>query len=140
MRKASPLIIATAVGAAVLMGAPVSAGPTCFSSQATYVGDGSSETIIGGPGVDVIVAKGGDDTIKGRGGTDKICGGRGDDDAAGGGDNDFVKGNGGRDEIKGGPKRDYLLGNAGMDEIDGNGVGEARTIYGGVFMLSGEGG
>jgi len=82
-------------------------------------GAGSGETIVGGPGSDVLEGGPLRDTIKGGAGDDILRGGAGDD---------ILSGGGGRDMISGGQGDDILRGGRGDDTING-GQGLDRAVY-----------
>jgi Ca2+-binding RTX toxin-like protein len=80
---------------------------------------GSSSTIMGRTGHDLIEAFDGDDTIEGGYGNDTIYAGEGNDIVHAGYDNDTVYGGTGVDTLYGGHGDDVLYGNEGNDSLDG---------------------
>jgi len=84
-------------------------------------GDGSSQTLTGYVGDDVINAMGGNDTVYGQAGNDTIDGGAG---------SDFLYGGAGNDTLRGGADNDNLYGDAGNNTLDG-GAGY-DTLTGGL--------
>jgi Ca2+-binding RTX toxin-like protein len=80
-----------------------------------------TNTILGGPGNDVLVGTTGSDLIEGGDGDDLIIGGGGADRLLGQDGNDLIFGGGGNDEIHGGDKVDILVGNNGDDCLFGGG-------------------
>lgn len=99
----------------------VPGGPNCQGSTATIVGTPGDDVIEGTSGNDVIVGLGGNDVIHGRGGNDIICGNGGADDIRGGSGVDIIYGGKGRDTIRGGSSADIIFGNSGRDRLFGNG-------------------
>jgi Ca2+-binding RTX toxin-like protein len=95
-----------------------------------FVGDDTSEVIIGTPGDDTIDGAGGDDFIIARGGVDSVNGGEGDDTVKGGDGDDIVNGGNGSDGLFGGPDEDILNGEAGADFLEGGLGGD--TMFGGT--------
>jgi len=85
------------------------------------IGTGSTDSIRGFDGDDMLMAKAGDDVA---------FGGRGDDEIRGGAGGDEVRGGRGADDLDGGADADMLVGSIGNDSIDG-GDG-ADTITGGL--------
>jgi Ca2+-binding RTX toxin-like protein len=115
MQRPSIALVLPSVLTLVVSGfhASVLAGTTC-----TIDGSAGGEVIIGTSGRDVICARGGADWIDPRGGNDLVLAGPG---------NDFVRGSGGADVVKGGVGQDYLVGGAGPDKLRG-GDGSDRCL------------
>ena len=84
-------------------------GPKCFGSTATIVGTEGDDVLKGTPEGDVIVALEGNDTVQGLGGGDALCGGDGDDTVVGGPGHDGIAVGRGADEGHGGPGMDLLV-------------------------------
>ncbi len=80
--------------------------PPPLGSTCTILGSNGPDVIRGTPGNDVICGRGGNDVIDGRGGHDLLVGGKG---------RDRVHGGSGNDLLVGGPGADRLLGGAGAD-------------------------
>ena len=93
-------------GADLIRGSGATTLDTC-----TFDGGVQNDTIIGGPGDEIIYGGIGADTLEGRGGDDTIYGGEGDDK---------VKGGFGADYISGGDDKDQLCGDGGIDEVYGD--------------------
>lgn len=81
----------------------------------------ATNTLLGGPGDDVLIGTNGSDRLEGGPGIDLLVGGGGADLLFGDDGNDLIFGGGGDDEIHGGTKVDILVGNAGNDCIFGGG-------------------
>ena len=96
-------------------------GVSCGGREATIVGTGAAETLLGTDKRDVIKARGGNDLIRGLGIGDVVCAGGGDDTVRGGGGNDRLRGGAGRDLVKGGGGADALDGGTGRDRCRGGG-------------------
>ena len=93
--------------------------PKCAGKDFTITG--TSTTITGTDGDDVIIGTPGNDIIDGRGGNDIICGVEG---------NDRLVGGDGNDTLIGGVGDDYLFGGAGADDLHGNeGIDAAKVSY-----------
>ncbi|KAA0677178.1 Ig-like domain-containing protein, partial [Roseomonas genomospecies 6] len=101
-------------------------------------GDASSQSMILGPGDDLLSGGGGNDTVAstlgndtlyGDAGDDLMNGGDGDDLMDGGTDNDTMGGGAGRDTMGGGAGNDVLIGEDGDDALFG-GTGN-DTLFGG---------
>jgi len=100
------------------------------SLYTTATGDvGTTNTLFGGDGDDMIYGAGGVDTLSGDAGNDTISGGEADDQINGGdgqdnlnGDagNDTVYGDGDNDIVNGGIGDDTLYGGDGNDQISGD--------------------
>lgn len=101
---------------------------------------GSSDTLTGSTGDDVIGAGAGDDTVFGSGGDDNINAGLGNDMVSGGVGNDTVRGKAGDDMITGDAGDDNLNGNVGNDTVDG-GIGNDDVMggFGDDLLIGGEG-
>ncbi len=67
----------------------------------TYIGDNTSEIIIGSKGGDKILGNGGNDDLYGKEGSDNLSGGTGNDYLAGGDGNDNLQGGAGINEYWG---------------------------------------
>jgi Tol biopolymer transport system component len=91
----------------------------CGNGVATIVGTGVSETLLGGPGPDIISGQGGKDKIKGLGGKDTICGDAGNDNLNGGAGKDQLIGGKGKDKTIGGKGKDRCVGGKGADKAKG---------------------
>jgi Ca2+-binding RTX toxin-like protein len=110
--------------------------PQCAGVDATIVG--TSTTIDGTSGNDVIYGTPGNDVINGGTGDDIICGGGGKDVIKAGDGNDHVVGSSAAEWIEGGPGNDTLEGNAGIDYLFGDdgtdtlkgGAGQDRLLGG----------
>jgi len=103
--------------------------PTCSGSTPTITGTSGDDVLVGTPGDDVIVGRGGDDTIDGRGGNDIIIGGAGDDTIRGGNGDDLICGNKGVDTLSGNGGADRISGSSGADIISGGGGDD--VLFGG---------
>ncbi|WP_448208343.1 Ig-like domain-containing protein [Azospirillum sp. sgz302134] len=121
---------AAVIGAATLTGGE--------GNQVVY-GDASSQSMILGPGDDLLSGGGGNDTVAstlgndtlyGDGGDDLMNGGDGDDLMDGGTDNDTMGGGAGRDTMGGGAGNDILIGEDGDDALFG-GTG-TDSLFGGT--------
>jgi len=77
------------------------------------------DTIVAGPGNDVVFGQRGDDLIQGNAGSDYVDGGSGDDQLDGGDDDDVLLGGAGVDLLFGRLGSDSLRGGAGMDVLFG---------------------
>jgi parallel beta-helix repeat protein len=119
----------------------------CGDLQATIVGSGADDVLIGTPGPDIIAGGSGDDVIKGLGGDDIICGGDGNDLLIGGMGADLIlgqdgrdrlEGNGGADDLRGGDGRDRLIGGPGPDQLAGNAAADTLVGNGGNDKLIGQ--
>jgi Ca2+-binding RTX toxin-like protein len=91
------------------------------------VGDGSSETLAGGDGDDVLIGQHGSDTLLGDAGSDFLLGGDGPDNLRGWIGADRIRGDNGNDLLAGGPDGDMLKGGFGHDRLRGKG-GTDRLI------------
>lgn len=118
------------------------------AAPATIRGGGGRDTIVGGPGNDLIETFGGadqisagagndtvdtgsgGDSVDGGPGNDSLLGGDGADSLAGGDDNDTLVGRAGNDVLMGGPGADRLFGEAGNDAIMGGGGND--RLFGGA--------
>jgi Ca2+-binding RTX toxin-like protein len=80
---------------------------------------GTSCTIEGTAGGELLVGTDGADVICARGGPDWIDPGRGNDLVLAGSGDDFVHGSAGADTIRGGGGRDHLVGGNGPDVVVG---------------------
>lgn len=69
------------------------------TTDINFVGDGTNETIDGGPGNDTLDGQGGNDTINGFAGDDTLLGGPGDDILNGGEGADDLQGGGGTNTV-----------------------------------------
>ena len=112
---------------------------TVFSYYDNTFATGSTQSITGSAGNDVIeanngksatiVAGAGNDTLTGGTAADSILGGTGNDNITGGGGNDVLKGEAGEDTITGGTGADSIDGGADNDSLVGAGGND--TINGG---------
>ena len=102
-------------------------GVTCGGREATIVGTGAAETLMGTDQRDVIKARGGNDVIRGLRVGDVVCAGGGDDIVRGGGGNDRLRGGAGRDLVKGGGGADALDGGSGRDKCRGGGGPDTKV-------------
>jgi Tol biopolymer transport system component len=91
----------------------------CHGRVATIVGTDASESLLGGPGIDIIAAIGGADVISGVDGDDVICGDA-KDTLNGGNGKDLLDGGPGKDKLNGGPGKDKLIGGKGNDKLNGS--------------------
>ena len=124
------LLLSVATAAALLATAP-----TAFAAyiQGTY----RSETLVGTPEPDVILARGGDDTVAGRGSPDVLFGQRGNDRVHGGWGSDVASGGPGNDQVAGATGSDVVSGNRGDDSVAGD-AGDDRVFAGwGTDAISG---
>jgi len=80
-------------------------------------GDGSSEVMRGGYGVDEFNGSGGDDFLRGYDGMDILVGGTGHDSVYGDAGNDRLEGKSGHDRLYGGTGDDKLVGGDGDDYL-----------------------
>jgi len=92
---------------------------SCGGSTVTIVGNGGNNVLTGTTGLDVIAGLGGNDTLSGLGGNDRICGGNGSDTISGGDGADRLLGQGGNDTLSGDAGNDRLIGGNGDDPMDG---------------------
>jgi len=104
--------------------------PTCQGSTITLAGTSGNDVLTGTEAADVILAGDGDDKISALGGNDTICAGGGNDRANGGGGKDVILGEDGNDNLKGAGGNDRLLGGPGNDTMNG-GPGKKDTCKGG---------
>ncbi|MDQ2103605.1 Ig-like domain-containing protein [Azospirillum isscasi] len=120
--------------AAVIGSATLTGGE---GNQVVY-GDASSQSIILGPGNDLLSGGGGNDTVAstlgndtlyGDAGDDLMNGGEGDDLMDGGADNDTMGGGAGRDTMGGGTGNDVLIGEGGDDALFGGSGND--SVFGG---------
>jgi len=81
---------------------------------------GSSATLTGSDGPDLIIAGDFGDTIFGQGGNDCLIGGSNDDSIYGSAGGDQIFGLGGNDLLNGNGRGDIIYGGAGNDTINGN--------------------
>ena len=118
---------AAAVFSALALVARTHAAPVASQPACTIRGTAHADTLVGGPGNDVICGFGGDDTIIGAGGNDVIYGGPG---------NDWIEPDLGRDRVYGGDgndsvfafdgQADFVDGGRGVDTVHGDGLD--RTV------------
>jgi acid phosphatase type 7 len=98
----SILIAAAYLLTATLQGAPgisaKGAAPSCFGSSPTIVGTSGPDVIRGTARADVIVGLAGNDVLSGLAGDDLLCGGRGNDTLRGAKGVDSLAGGTGEDE------------------------------------------
>jgi Ca2+-binding RTX toxin-like protein len=107
-------------------------------------GDGTANTLDGGPGDDRVEAIGtapeslnggpGNDFVTGGAGPDIAAGGDGDDDVSGGDGADTVLGDAGNDSVEGNPGQDTADGGPGRDSVNDTfhgGCGGPDTLIGG---------
>jgi uncharacterized repeat protein (TIGR01451 family) len=111
---------------AVIAASEPGTGVTCGGREATIVGTGAAETLLGTAQRDVIQARGGNDMIRGLEVGDVVCAGGGDDTVRGGGGNDRLRGGAGRDLVKGGGGADALDGGTGRDRCRGGGGADTK--------------
>ncbi|HZB03121.1 MAG TPA: hypothetical protein VE737_02225 [Actinomycetota bacterium] len=95
--------------------------PFAFQNRAQVIGTEGPDTLVGGPGAEVICGLGGADRITAGAGRDFVVGGAGRDRMTGGGDRDRMFGTAGIDRISGGGGDDGLHGSKGDDVLMGNG-------------------
>jgi Ca2+-binding RTX toxin-like protein len=95
--------------------------PLCLGQQATIMGGGEGEVLVGTADADVILGRGGGDQIRARAGNDVVCGGEGKDLIEGRAGQDRLRGDEGADAIEGGPGQDDLRGKDGPDAVAGGG-------------------
>ena len=102
-------VLALGFGPGVVQAQPAAAVVWfCNGLAATIVGTDLPETIYGGAGADVIVARGGDDIVYGGDGADTICLGDGNDSGYGENGNDVIFGGDGDDHAYGGDGNDVM--------------------------------
>ncbi len=82
-------------------------------------GGAGTDTLYGGPGIDLFHGDGGNDTLYGGAGDDQLLGGAGVDHVWGGTGNDGLVGNENTDYLHGQSGADYLVGTAGNDFLYG---------------------
>ncbi len=90
-------------------------------TTASLTGDAGNDLIYGGANNETIRGEAGNDSLVGGDGNDTIDGGVGDDILVGEGGNDSFLGGEGNDTIGGGTGKDTLLGGAGNDTLIGEG-------------------
>lgn len=100
-------------GSDVLIGDQLDSVPFAPSNGA------NNDTLLGGPGDDMLAGLGGNDTLEGGPGADQLIGMGGVDTIAGGPGDDTAFGGPLNDVIAGGPDNDTLFGNFGSDAITG---------------------
>lgn len=110
-------LAAATLGTALVQGPLANAGvrqtPTCQGEPATLFfpsAPGSTTSVAGSSGDDVIVTGSGQDRVEGNGGRDVIC-------TRGG--PDTIRGGRGDDRVRGGRGADRLFGNRGLDRVNG---------------------
>jgi acid phosphatase type 7 len=97
-RRGWGAILACMLIAAACGGGPAAAAPPkCFGSTPTIVGTSGDEVLRGTTGRDVIVGLGGDDVLRGLQGNDLVCGGMGADTLWGARGDDSLDGGAGDD-------------------------------------------
>ena len=110
-----------------------------FGSTSTVYGTDGSEVMVGTANSDDIDAGNGDDTVYGHAGDDRIVAGAGVDSVSGdegadrlfgGGDTDYLSGGEGDDLISGEDGSDVVVGDAGNDTLSGGDGND--TLNGGV--------
>lgn len=101
--------------------APLLRDDLSFMSSGSGCPVTASNTILGGPGNDVLIGSTGSDEIHGNDGIDLIIGAGGADLLYGDDGTDIIFGGGGADEIHGGAGIDILVGNGGDDCLFGGG-------------------
>jgi Ca2+-binding RTX toxin-like protein len=95
--------------------APPAAPGTCKGTTTTLLGTQGADVLTGTPNRDVIAALGGNDKVFGLAGNDLICGNKGNDKLVGGKGKDKLFGQKGNDKLKGGGGNDICKGGAGKD-------------------------
>ncbi|MCB9854569.1 MAG: PEP-CTERM sorting domain-containing protein [Phycisphaerales bacterium] len=80
-----------------------------------------TNTILGGPGNDILIGTTGSDRLEGGDDADLLVGAGGADQLFGDDGNDLLFGGGGNDELHGGAKVDVIIGNKGDDCLFGGG-------------------
>ena len=85
----------------------------------TLTGSDGADTILGGPGLDVISGNNGNDTLMGGDDADMISGGNGNDVIDGNAGNDTAFGESGDDFVSGSFGNDMLTGDDGNDTLNG---------------------
>ncbi|WP_245924674.1 calcium-binding protein [Aliiroseovarius pelagivivens] len=94
-----------------------------------YLGNSTSEYLVGTEKADKIGGSGGGDVIYGLGGADILLGNSGNDALYGGYGADKLYGHGGEDALLGGVGEDFLSGGAGDDDLIGG--DDNDVLYGG---------
>lgn len=89
-------------------------------SSCTIIGTAGDDVLIGTSGDDVICGLDGNDVIRGLQGADLLIGGGGDDQIFGGQGNDTLRGQGGADRLVAKAGADRLQGGGGDDRLNGN--------------------
>lgn len=92
---------------------------TPLPAAKTLIGTDAGDTLVGGPGDQIIHGNGGNDTLRGGPGNDRILGGRGDDYLRDGVGDDTLDGGNGNDNLDSGAGNDLLKGEAGDDTLFG---------------------
>jgi len=119
------LMVAGLLAAALGLGLFVAGAPggsskkSCLGTTPTIVGTQGADVINGTPGADVIAARAGNDQVWGHGGGDLICGGSGKDTLQGGDGTDMLAGEQGADLVDGGVLGCCGPGNTGDDVVQG---------------------
>jgi VCBS repeat-containing protein len=94
----------------------VSDGQDSGTARVTVtVGGSGKDTLTGGPGADLLLAKGNNDTLTGGNGNDLLCGDSGSDTLSGGTGDDSLGGGSGSDRLTGGSGADRFSGGSGTD-------------------------
>ncbi len=121
---------------AVLPPAPVT---TIFGSGLTdsLLGTPGPDFIVAGDGNDTVQAQAGDDQVLGCDGNDTVLGNVGNDNLDGGNGTDTLNGNDGNDTMSGGDGADTLNGDGGNDSLSGGDAGDTLNGDGGNDSLSG---
>lgn len=134
-------VVALGAASALLYATPSpSAAPAkCRGMDATIIGTGRADRLVGTAGRDVIVGRGGNDEIFGREGPDVICGGGGRDVIRGNRGHDLIFGGPGADELRGGKGRDSISGGRGFDELHGGAGTDVLAGNKGDDVLRGKG-
>ena len=110
-------------------------------------GEGGSDRIWGGPGLDTLNGGSGADRIwggpdadiiNGQGGKDFIKGDAGDDDIQGNHQSDVINGGTGNDVLRGAGGKDTLFGDGGTDELFGGDNSDALDGGPGNDLLNGQ--
>lgn len=112
--------------------------PRCLSRDATMIGTGGRDRVVGSAADDVIVTGASADRVKGRGGDDVICGEKGADTLIGGGGEDRLGGGSVGDALRGGPAGDRILGASGQDLLAGGRGSDVARAGAGRDRLLGE--
>ncbi|MGE3283620.1 MAG: beta strand repeat-containing protein [Alphaproteobacteria bacterium] len=90
-------------------------------------GNALANTILGNPGINVLVGGAGDDTLIADAGNDILNGGADDDTLRGGSGNDILNGGSGNDTLDGGLGGDVINGGEGDDSLIGDAGADAMA-------------